>query len=132
VRGDGDGESGAPGRSAPGERGAPGDGDADACTSMLVAMFDWPSRLYWIVTCRPVDVARPAASLDEPEILVESSYLNFISDPATVFTVRVLLFASTSVSSPVAVVAAWDCPSPGDAGDAGVDGDGGWPAGGRA
>ena len=91
---------------------------------MLVAMLDWPSFLYWIVTCRPVDVARPAASFDEPEILVESSYLNFISDPAAVFNVNVLPFASTSDNSPDAVVAACDWPSAGDPGAAGEDGEG--------
>src|SRR5690348_13728085 len=63
-------------------------------------------------------VARPAALFCAPPILVESSYLNFISVPVAVFTVRVFVFASTSVSSPVAVVAACDWPS------AELDGDG--------
>src|SRR5262245_30522268 len=79
-----------------------------------------------MVTCCPVIVASPAVVFPAPLTLVESSYLNFISLPAAVFTVSVFVFESTSVSSPVAVAAACDCPSAPDEGPGadGVDGDG--------
>ena len=97
--GSGDGRSGDPGRSP--VRGVLG--EVALCSSMLLAMFDWPSFLYEIVTSCPVIVARPAAPL-EPAIFVASSYLNFMSGPAAVFTVTVFVFVSTSFSSPVIVV----------------------------
>jgi len=79
-----------------------------------------------IVTCEPVAVARPATFFDEPLTFVSSSYLNFISDPLEVFTLMVFDFASTSVISPIATVAACDEPSAGDEGlgDLGEVGDG--------
>src|SRR5215510_9488643 len=85
-----------------------------------------------MMTVLPVIVAKPAAPFSAPPILVASSYLNFISGPVTVFTVIVLVFVSTSVTSPVAVVAACAWPSAPDDGDGaeGAPGDGGlWPAG---